>query len=253
MNKISLIIPIFVNSHIYGMAEEFLELEATENFVWPENLTSSSHISSEYSEPEQANQEDLQEENIVASTNINPNDIILGIDSTEHYCFICGQLLNRKNKTHGLQHKNKSSFKCPIKNCKSSFDKFCLLNLHVANHIKPFKCSDCKYSCPTKALLAMHLRVHTGYRPFQCPECDFTAKQSSTLRSHIISKHSISKLYRCGYPGCKFTYKEVKARKEHMKIHNNRQDGKKTTKKRKEIENLEVSMAVPQLKKKRKS
>nr|1X5W_A Chain A, Zinc finger protein 64, isoforms 1 [Homo sapiens] len=53
----------------------------------------------------------------------------------------------------------------------------------------PEKCSECSYSCSSKAALRIHERIHCTDRPFKCNYCSFDTKQPSNLSKHMKKFH----------------------------------------------------------------
>ena len=56
---------------------------------------------------------------------------------------------------------------------------------------KPYKCTQCDYSCSRSS----HLKAHTGEKPYKCTQCDYSCSQSSHLKNHM--RVHTEKLYTC--------------------------------------------------------
>lgn len=207
MNKIFLIIPILVNFCAYGMVEEFLELETTENFVWPENLTESV--------TEQVQDENLQEEDVIE----------FGENGQKNKCYVCGDVLPslKELRFHSKTHLYKDEYICNHPECNSSFKKFSSLNAHIyVKHTdeKPFKCSYCSKAFKRNYYLINHMRIHTGDKPYKCNYCEYAGKQIGALQTHIANVHSIDKPYKCDI--CEYSTKSKESLKDHIKAHENK-------------------------------
>ncbi|ARF12673.1 hypothetical protein Klosneuvirus_15_4 [Klosneuvirus KNV1] len=64
-----------------------------------------------------------------------------------------------------------------------------------------YNCSQCKFSCNTKARWDAHIKTElhkTGKRkqrrdykePFKCKECDYNTKNTVTFKAHILNHHA---------------------------------------------------------------
>ncbi|GAB0097501.1 zinc finger protein 354A-like isoform X1 [Sergentomyia squamirostris] len=86
---------------------------------------------------------------------------------------------------------------------------------------KTFKCPQCPHSCKTAFNLKLHLRTHTGEKPFQCALCGKSYSVKSSLRTHLVMKHSKSKEKTEFCPFCeKSFYFKQRLRVHIREIHN---------------------------------
>ena len=69
-----------------------------------------------------------------------------------------------------------------------------------------YECDVCSKKFVTKERLFAHRRLHLGKR-FLCSRCDFKARSSTSLRNHIIMKHS-ERRFQCFLCSKKFGSKQ---------------------------------------------
>ncbi|XP_066269645.1 zinc finger protein 782-like isoform X3 [Branchiostoma lanceolatum] len=113
---------------------------------------------------------------------------------------------------------------------------------------RPHRCRECEFSTSKMSALKRHVRTshaagkrkqtkkdrlgkdhlvndvgatNGGERPFQCAVCDYSAAQKSTLKYHIMAKHSNYRPYKC--PQCN----HYAVTKEHLKVHMRSHTGEK--------------------------
>lgn len=58
---------------------------------------------------------------------------------------------------------------------------------HVRNHdgAKPFKCTECNYSCVNKSMLNSHLKSHSDVYQYRCQNCSYATKYVHSLKLHL--------------------------------------------------------------------
>ena len=72
------------------------------------------------------------------------------------------------------------------------------LKKHTMNHSgeKPFSCTQCKYSCTKAHNLKTHMQTHSGEKPFSCKQCNNTFTTAGNLKNHMLTD-SGEKPFRC--------------------------------------------------------
>ncbi|XP_033990996.1 zinc finger protein 2 homolog [Trematomus bernacchii] len=81
---------------------------------------------------------------------------------------------------------------------------------------KPFSCSVCKKSYPTRGPFHRHMRIHTGEKPFGCSVCKKYFALKGALHRHMRI-HTGEKPFSCSV--CKKYFAQRGHLKAHMRIH----------------------------------
>ncbi|KAG5669511.1 hypothetical protein PVAND_017398 [Polypedilum vanderplanki] len=151
--------------------------------------------------------------------------IHLKTHNKQHQCQVCGRKFpnSARLKEHQKIHENQFTFRCEqcqknfvslsnlrshlktheknrikqhkCQQCEYSTDvKYSLKNhlkTHDRNRIKNFKCNQCDYKTDRMGDLKLHLQIHNPNRAkFPCLYCNYEATQRSSLKTHVIRKHS---------------------------------------------------------------
>ena len=102
--------------------------------------------------------------------------------------------------------------------CSSNFSTAHELSIHKSSHEKSEKmliCTKCVFECKTEQSFIIHSRSHTSGKPYACTDCDFTCPSKNTLKNHI--KNHFCKKIMCPDCGDKFTSQVLL--KMHMASH----------------------------------
>ncbi|XP_074027271.1 protein hunchback-like [Leptinotarsa decemlineata] len=61
------------------------------------------------------------------------------------------------------------------------------LEYHMRNHdgSKPYKCSQCDYSCVNNSMLISHKKSHSNIYQFSCADCKYATKYCHSLKLHL--------------------------------------------------------------------
>ncbi|KAK4325341.1 hypothetical protein Pmani_004058 [Petrolisthes manimaculis] len=51
-------------------------------------------------------------------------------------------------------------------------------------------CQYCPRTFYLRSDLTRHVRIHTGEKPFNCPYCNHATARKSSLKKHLLSKHT---------------------------------------------------------------
>ena len=86
--------------------------------------------------------------------------------------------LNLHYKMHTMNSESQFSYKCPIKNCHSSFDRQGHLDTHLRVHNNDF--NDCQY-CPYRYTKPDHYKIH-----LKVPGCTFTSLEDRDGPYHTV-------------------------------------------------------------------
>ena len=119
-----------------------------------------------------------------------------------------------KFKAHMKNHTNEKCIACP--NCGSMFTN----RVKFFDHCKrqdtqeaSFPCGECGKILPTKRIFKDHARAHE--KPYNCHLCSQSCSSPSTLKNHMIFKHTTERPFSCELLHCNYTGKT----KSDMKIH----------------------------------
>ncbi|XP_041664789.1 zinc finger protein 502-like [Cheilinus undulatus] len=119
-------------------------------------------------------------------------------------------------KKQQQEEKGEKPFGCSV--CGKSYPSKNNLKQHMSRHAteKPFSCSICDRSFITKAEMVNHMRSHTGEKPFQCVFCGKHFLHKYYLSRHMRI-HSMEKPFNCTECGKSFRSKSNLS--DHMRIH----------------------------------
>eukprot|EP00088_Acartia_fossae_P003414 TRINITY_DN11430_c0_g1_i1.p1 TRINITY_DN11430_c0_g1~~TRINITY_DN11430_c0_g1_i1.p1 ORF type:complete len:734 (-),score=123.90 TRINITY_DN11430_c0_g1_i1:243-2444(-) len=134
-------------------------------------------------------------------------------------CPTCGALFATKTKL--LDHLKRQqvttgSFTCT--NCNKTFALERLLRDHMRSHINTYECEECGMCWPTPSSLKNHIMYrHSKTRDFPCESCDYKAKSHHDLKQH--SRRHQAEVLSC-MEGCGFVCKANSVMKHHfLKVH----------------------------------
>uniref|UniRef100_A0A8C8E4H8 Histone H4 transcription factor n=1 Tax=Oryzias sinensis TaxID=183150 RepID=A0A8C8E4H8_9TELE len=104
--------------------------------------------------------------------------------------------------------------------CSHCFKRFAterLLRDHMRTHVSHYKCPLCDMTCPTPSALRSHIKFrHSNEKPYSCDYCEYSCKNLIDLRKHLDT-HSSDPAFRCDFPGCSFTSRNLGTMKIHYK------------------------------------
>ncbi|XP_035217506.1 gastrula zinc finger protein XlCGF49.1-like [Stegodyphus dumicola] len=149
------------------------------------------------------------------------------IPDRRHKCHICTYSTPRSFnlRKHIMKHQKERSHQCPsftksdtlpshigthtgeepfICNlCNKIFFQSSSLKRHVRTHSgkKPYRCSECGKNFSRKQRLQTHQNLHTQEKPYQCHQCDYRSRDESSLRRHVVCRHTRSFSYVCQHCG----------------------------------------------------
>ena len=139
------------------------------------------------------------------------------------FCRFCSRYFaSRLREKHQLTCPPKNNFQCSQCDV-PSFDTKAKLDRHrkKAHEDCTLQCSTCQATACSKYALKVHMRVHTGYRPFICSVCSMSYPSKTSLNSHFIRRHTTDTPYECTMCDKKYKEKSVLGRhiqKYHMNI-----------------------------------
>ncbi|XP_041664857.1 gastrula zinc finger protein XlCGF48.2-like [Cheilinus undulatus] len=115
----------------------------------------------------------------------------------------------------GIQTGDKP-FSCSV--CGKSYPSKRNLQIHLRRHSgeKPFSCSVCKKNFIWRAEMVTHMRVHTGEKPFSCSVCGKKFALHVNLVQHSLV-HTGEKPFRCSICGKSFS--QHTNLKQHSTVH----------------------------------
>nr|XP_033770972.1 transcriptional repressor CTCFL isoform X2 [Geotrypetes seraphini]XP_033770973.1 transcriptional repressor CTCFL isoform X2 [Geotrypetes seraphini]XP_033770974.1 transcriptional repressor CTCFL isoform X2 [Geotrypetes seraphini]XP_033770975.1 transcriptional repressor CTCFL isoform X2 [Geotrypetes seraphini]XP_033770976.1 transcriptional repressor CTCFL isoform X2 [Geotrypetes seraphini] len=124
-----------------------------------------------------------------------------------HKCHLCSKGFRTITllRNHIYGHTGFRPHKC--KDCDMAFITRGELMRHQRykhTHEKPFKCSMCPYSCVETSKMKRHIRSHTGERPYLCCFCSYASRDTYKLKRHMRT-HSGEKPYECYICLARFT------------------------------------------------
>ena len=139
------------------------------------------------------------------------------VDHTKFLCTICKKTYGTANtlQRHMKQHSGVKPYECD--ECGKRFLDTSALKEHRRIHSgeKPHACDECGKIFRQSRHLTVHRRQHTGEMPFVCTECGMKFRNANGLVSHVRTKHTGEKPYKCEYPQCGLSF----ARGSQLRLH----------------------------------
>ena len=155
-------------------------------------------------------------------------------------CDVCEKRFNQLSqlKNHVVIHLDKNIAELPTwakpkqcDICRKIFSDSKSLKKHVQaihSKLKPYICNVCNHKSARKSMLQLHMRQHTGDKPYSCDLCNYKTGDHNALRRHKL-RHTGTKPYKCSF--CPYAAIQSSSLKSHVKSkhQNNRSaDGKVT-------------------------
>ena len=155
-------------------------------------------------------------------------------------CDVCEKRFNQLSqlKNHVVIHLDKNIAELPTwakpkqcDTCQKTFSDSKSLKKHVQaihSKLKPYICNVCNHKSARKSMLQLHMRQHTGDKPYSCDICNYKTGDHNALRRHKL-RHTGSKPYKCSF--CPYAAIQSSSLKSHVKSkHQNHRtaDGKVT-------------------------
>ena len=133
-------------------------------------------------------------------------------------CAVCGKSIHLQYFENHLARHYNSERTIPCPNCEKMFVTKMDLSRHMAVHGgKDNSCNDCGFKTRTLSTLKRHIILkHTEDRPFECVQCKLKFKLEDGLKKHQFL-HTGIRQYVCSVCGKEF--KKPSHLKTHMKIH----------------------------------
>ncbi|XP_045485529.1 zinc finger protein 699 isoform X4 [Pieris rapae] len=135
---------------------------------------------------------------------------IIHLPSDERNCYMCHK---KFHKEHYLEyhykkyHSNEANTNIECKQCKREFRNPKNLTRHLLNAHSDTReimiCDFCKkiqkyilylFRYNSKYRLILHINMHLNIRQWKCKKCDFSTNFRSSLRVHVINRHTIGKV-----------------------------------------------------------
>lgn len=125
-------------------------------------------------------------------------------------CPICGSLFSTTTKYEDhlkrQEDLNAQSFQCS--HCSKRYPSERLLKDHIRKHVNNYKCPFCEMTTPCPSTLRSHMLYrHSDERNFACSYCDASFKTNSDRQRHINTKHGDNSYYICTETNCNFKSK----------------------------------------------
>lgn len=106
-------------------------------------------------------------------------------------CAACTETFDSKRaqREHFIVHGEKP-FKCT--ECKYTCRRLPSLTEHMRQHTgdKPYLCDICGKGFPNKTYVNIHMRMHSGEKPYRCNSCDQSFAISWQLSRHVLNAHT---------------------------------------------------------------
>ncbi|XP_072045199.1 uncharacterized protein [Amphiura filiformis] len=143
-------------------------------------------------------------------------------DTSMFKCEHCDYMTRFEARMKIHTSKHNSEFFCDLCNkCYVSQEK--LQNHYLSpmhkNALNPIICEHCGYSTKKRDNFLVHMRKHTGEKPYTCSQCDYASSDGSTLKKHVMAKHSNIRPFKCEVPLCNFSCVDKKGLTIHMRKH----------------------------------
>ena len=141
-------------------------------------------------------------------------------------CDVCEKRFNQMSqlKNHVIIHLDKNIEELPTwakpkqcEICQKTFSDSKSLKKHVQaihSKLKPYICNVCNHKSARKSMLQLHMRQHTGDKPYSCDICDYKTGDHNALRRHKF-RHTGKKPYKCTF--CSYAAIQSSSLKSHIK------------------------------------
>ncbi|CAH4037843.1 unnamed protein product [Pieris brassicae] len=126
---------------------------------------------------------------------------IIHLPSDERNCYMCHK---KFHKEHYLEyhykkyHSDEANTNIECGQCKREFRNPKNLTRHLLNAHSDARdimiCDFCKKIYNSKYRLILHINMHLNRRQWKCKKCEFSTNFRSSLRVHVINRHTIGKV-----------------------------------------------------------